>query len=183
MDAVEELYEHHRRHSPDITEHMPTLLEYAKQCQVVTEFGVRHGSSTSAFLHARPALLTAYDITIWHGQSALVTASGQCGLHYQFIQASSLDVEIAPTDLLFIDTMHDYVNCIQELMKHGDKAAKFIILHDTETFGTVGGDGKHGLKLAIMEFLQARPREWMVARHDRNQHGLTVLERINPHGG
>ena len=46
----------------DINEHLPTLYEYAKRCQFITEMGVRDGQSTSAFLYANPLRLISYDL-------------------------------------------------------------------------------------------------------------------------
>lgn len=45
----------------DINEHVPLLYGLAKDCNSVTEFGVRKGVSTRAFLYANTKL-TSYDI-------------------------------------------------------------------------------------------------------------------------
>ena len=39
-----------------------------------------------------------------------------------------------------------------------------------------------GLGPALEEFLQAHAAEWVVARKDENNNGLTVLQRVGPHG-
>ena len=48
----------------DINQHLPTLYEYAKKCNHITEMGVRDGQSTRAFLYANPEKLLCYDLYI-----------------------------------------------------------------------------------------------------------------------
>lgn len=63
------------------------------------------------------------------------------GTTFCFIQASTLDIEIDETDLLFIDTQHTYAQLIAELRKHHSKVRRWIALHDTMIFGEVGDLG------------------------------------------
>ena len=46
----------------DINEHIPTLIEYASECDTITEMGVRGITSTWAFLGAAPKRLISYDM-------------------------------------------------------------------------------------------------------------------------
>ena len=46
----------------DIYQHLPTLLKYGKECNHITEFGVRGIVSTWALLMAQPEKLISYDI-------------------------------------------------------------------------------------------------------------------------
>ena len=46
----------------DINEHIPTLIDYASECEHITEMGVRAITSTWAFLGAAPKKLISYDI-------------------------------------------------------------------------------------------------------------------------
>ena len=100
-------------------------------------------------------------------------------------------MEIEPTDLLFIDTLHTYTQLSQELKLHASKVKKYIILHDTTTYGFkpepsdwqtenimenyVYND--KGLWPAVTEFLDSN-RSWIVLEKRENNNGLTVLKRI-----
>ena len=95
---------------------------------------------------------------------------------FQFVQANSLEVEIEPTDLLFIDSFHTYSQLRRELELHHDKVLGCIILHDTETFGEIGEDGGLGLNYAITEFLE-QDKSWHIMHHYFNNNGLTVLRK------
>ena len=88
---------------------------------------------------------------------------------------NTLEIEIEPTDLLFIDTLHTYDQLIKELELHGNKSKKFIIIHDTETFG--GNKKKKGLEHAYKEFL-TNNENWSLLEHFANNNGLTVLKRV-----
>ena len=46
----------------DINEHLPTLKKYAKECEHITEMGVRWVVSTYALLMGKPKKLISYDI-------------------------------------------------------------------------------------------------------------------------
>jgi hypothetical protein len=76
-------------------------------------------------------------------------------------------VEIEPTDMLFIDTFHVYEQLRRELALHAGKARRFIVLHDTTTFGEKGErEGSRGLWPAVAEFLAVRAGDW--------RHGTTI---------
>lgn len=57
------------------------------------------------------------------------------------------------------------------------KVKKWIILHDTETFGIKSEiEGEGGLWPAVEEFLAAGG--WKIVERRTNNNGLTVLERV-----
>jgi len=191
----------------DITEHVYTLIEYGKKCKHITEMGVRYGYSTRSFLFAQPKKLISIDFSQWLSlhQAGMIdpleTGTGNIQytkykefykdvVDFQFILENSTKVDIEPTELLFIDTFH-HGDCLTiELNKHGNKASKYIILHDTETFGrngqddpsgtffikgTTGGPGT-GLMDALEQWLSQNPI-WYISKHFTNNNGLTILER------
>ncbi len=87
-----------------------------------------------------------------------------------------LKVGIEETDLLFIDTWHVYEQLKEELRLHGSKARKYIVLHDTTTFGENGeGEGRRGLWPAVEEFLAVG--EFQIKERFQNNNGLTILVR------
>ena len=162
----------------DINEHLPTLLKYGRSVNHITEFGVRGGCSTLAWWYAWPESLRCYDIAPCEAHDFLMSKTEDAWeLDYKFIQADVLEIEIEETDLLFIDTYHTYDQLSKELALHGNKSRRYLIFHDTVTFGEQGEDhNKPGLVQAINEFLW-RNKHWSVKEIFYNNNGLLVLER------
>jgi hypothetical protein len=182
---LEKYYNELCNRGSDIHEHLPVLKQYAEECDHVTEMGVRWITSTFAFLMGQPKTLISIDMEHpnsfgtrgkqnWDRLNQCVEASTT---DFKFRQANTHMIEIEETDLLFIDTGHHY-DCIrEELELHGNKAKKYLVFHDTETFG-VHGDipGSIGIWPAIQEFLYANPH-WQIKEKRTNNNGLTILER------
>lgn len=155
----------------DINEHLPTLKVLASECESVTEMGVRYCVSTFAFIEGNPKKLTCIDIV---HPSTYVNQNGgyhfakvleECkvkNIDFNFIEASTLDIEIEPVDMLFIDTLHTYEQLSKELKLHANKAKKYIVLHDTTSCPE--------LWQAVEEL-----KGWKVKDRYTNCSGLTVL--------
>jgi len=163
----------------DINEHLLTLVKYSVQCDHVTELGVRYGASTIALLSGRPKKMVSYDISEafnWRKWKEVVKENTE----FEFIKADVLTVEIEETDLLFIDTLHNYTQLSQELKLHGNKAKKYIIMHDTTSFEWSGesyiGKKERGIWPAISEFLEQNPH-WSIKERFTNNNGLTIISR------
>jgi len=161
----------------DINEHLATLKEYSSKCNHVTEFGVRGVVSLWALLAGKPETLIGVDINACPvGQ--LQQAAKHVGTDFTFIHDDTLKIDIEPTELLFIDTCHVYEQLAQELKLHANKVSKYIILHDTTSFGTIGQNPGHvGLWPAVEEFLQTEP--WTIEKRYTNNNGLTIFKRLN----
>jgi hypothetical protein len=159
----------------DINEHLPTLYRLAKECRHVTELGTRTGVSTTALLYAAPAKLVCYDRVKCPHVERLSALSAQT--EFIFHQQDVLWVDMEETDLLFIDTLHDYGQLVQELQLHAAKVQKYIVLHDTTTFAEKGEtEGAKGLWPAVEEFLRAGT--FRIKERYENNNGLTVLETL-----
>lgn len=172
--TLDQLYDADLRTHSDICEHLTLLYALGRECGHVTEMGTHIGHSTTAFLAARPRELTCYDLERTPAVDVLAKASE--GTYFLFWQSDVLRVEIEPTDLLFIDTLHNYGQLKEELQLHSGKVRRWIVLHDTTTFGEQGETaGERGLWPAVEEFL-AGGAFVLVKRFDNNN-GLTVLER------
>jgi hypothetical protein len=101
-------------------------------------------------------------------------------------------VDIEPTELLFIDSLHTYAHLTYELEKFSPKATKYIAMHDTSApWGDTDDDEYHGdyseyppeidrtkrgLWPAVLDFLNKHP-EWTLKERRENSHGLTILQR------
>ena len=178
----------------DINEHILTLKKYADKCDHITELGVRAPTSTWAFVAGKPKTLRSYDIM--HPDEHMGDAIDNLSLKdveevcevldidFKFHLADVLAVEIEPTELLFIDTEHNFYQLRQELMTHASKVSKYIIFHDVVTWGYRGEMyGRPnlvipGLLPAIEEFLKAND-SWKIIEYFENNNGLMVIERSN----
>jgi hypothetical protein len=198
MESINKKFEQHYNTPSDINEHLKTLYTFATSVSHITEMGVRWVSSTWAFLKAHPKKMISYDIIRDAGVSEVESLASEHNINFKFIEADVLKVEIEPTDLLFIDTLHTYNQLFSELTMHAAKVKQYIILHDTVTFGTedekiydhasdfikdsaiygIQDSMKNGLQPAINAFLDSKEgQSWTMHMHFKNNNGLTVLKR------
>ncbi len=200
-DSLQEQYEKGCSQPSDINEHLPQLRELAKECQSVTELGVRGMISTWAILQGlseSPYIPHSYrgvDL-VCPPLNTFYLANNLAEMHqisFQFIEGNDFDIDIENTDMLFIDTWHTYRHLTYELEKFSPKVNKFITMHDTsDPYGTedepfyVGvmpeypshiNPHKKGLWMAVEDFLLGHP-EWRLKARYLNNHGFTVLERV-----
>lgn len=189
-EIIDKEYEKEKNTKSDINEHMHDLYTLAQNCTHITEFGSRFGSSTKAFLKA-PVTLRAYDLEIHEPLMDLFKMARKVGKDVEYQKGNTLKVLIEPTDLLFIDTWHSQKQLKDELKLHGNAARKYLVFHDTHTYGVrdeqtdwaANPNRKalphQGLLPAIIEFVIANP-QWRFKMHKSINNGLTVLERIFP---
>jgi len=159
-------------HKSDINEHIPVMHKYANECNHITEFGVRTGVSTWAWLASRAKVIRCFDIeNVINNLEHHIYSAKDTKKDFTFTCVNTIadKLEIEPTDLLFIDTEHTYEQCSKELKMHAHNVRKYLIFHDT----TICQE----LNKAINEFLQSN-KEWKVKEILTNNNGLTVLERI-----
>lgn len=167
----------------DMNEHIPVLRYYASLSENIVEIGTRGGISSCGLLAGRPNSFVTIDIdkhclvhSLYPGLLALIS-----NINFAFVLGDSLSSDIInltkniSPDLLFIDGLHTYRQLKQELVEYNTFVKKFIIMHDTETFGTVGQDKKKpGLKLALEEFLYEN-KGWTKCFETAKCNGLVVL--------
>lgn len=154
----------------DSPDRFDTYARYASQVDSITEFGVYTGLSTCAWLSGKPKKLRSYDITD-QNLSVLDELKANAELNntdFEFAIANSLEIEIEPCDLLFIDTVHKRDHCLAELNRHGACANKYIVLHDPSDWP--------GVFEAVIIFLHHN-RQWHIVEHCNKNSGLLVLER------
>ena len=159
-------------------QHMPTMRLLSKGLRVV-EFGARHGTSTLAIATGMPASFISIDIEIKDTVRTIQAIALDCGIDMTVLEHNDLEIEIPECDLLFIDTLHTYSQLKQELALHGNKAQKYIVMHDIVSFGHSNEDGSAegpGLLPAIIEFLGNNPH-WQVEAYYYNNNGLMILSR------
>lgn len=163
----------------DIYKHCPRLKQLASECNHVTELGCRGGRSTTAILAGQPETFITYDIdqrAVEKIGKKLTSMRGKTAFYAKV--GNSLEITLGPTDMLFIDTYHIYSQLLKELQRHHNQVSKYIVCHDTKSFGYVGENGRApGLMNSINEFLK-KHSEWKIKVHYQNNNGLTVLSRV-----
>lgn len=173
----------------DINEHLPTLAMLSRQCSHVTEFGSGRGFATWGLLYGSPDIVVSYDVVRHTNIRLIEDAAKRENIRFDFIQANVLDTEIAATDMLFIDTLHTCKQLMRELKMHAAKVGKFMVFHDTVSFGHRDeiSDGEililRGLVPAILDFLEtSEGQDWGHLHSYRNNNGLTILARLSSTG-
>lgn len=171
-------YERAKKTPSDINQNVHILYELAKECKTVVELGVRTGVSTRAFLNSDVDLLSI-DIVKNDQVQQLFDKAKSHNKNVRYIIDNVLNIEINEVDMIFIDTLHTYNQLKQELKLHGNKSKKYLVFHDTYTFGLIGEDGidKKGLLTAIIEFMIDNPH-WKFKTFKTINNGMTVLERM-----
>jgi hypothetical protein len=159
--------------------HLPLLMFFARQCNHVTEFGMREGFSSAALASSVRSKLVSYDICITGGVN-LFRSFTKLPCKWEFVQADVTDpfLVIEPTDLLYIDDLHTERQVRTELLQHYDRVRKWIAFHDTYSQGERSLDvpGEPGIRNAIVNFCQKY--NWKKIYECKFNHGFTVIERI-----
>ena len=204
MQAILDQYKIHCESTGDINEHLPTLAQYASECESVIELGVRGCVSSWAFCkglleNGKDGKKIFFNDITPCDIDKLMEICPKVGIYatYEWINDLLVDTRTMETDLTFIDTWHVYAQLKRELEKYSPITKKYIIMHDTEVDGIVGetiriGWNAHeqsaqsgfpvdeinrGLMPAVAEFLETH-EEWVLHEHYQNNNGLTVLKRI-----
>ena len=194
-------YNYYCNNVSDIYEHLPTLYKYAKQCNHITECGVRSIVSSFAFAYGLcdklSAKLVQVDPEKDESSDAFILLCNKNNINCVFYQQSDLECPIENTELLFIDTWHVYGQLKRELARWNNHVSKYIIMHDTTVDEWLGesircgvnteeqsrnsgfpiDEIEKGLWPAIDEFLIQYP-EWILEKRYTNNNGLTILRRI-----
>jgi hypothetical protein len=180
MSKLQELYNIKRDTHSDINEHLHILYAFAKKCEKVAEFGVRDVVSSYALALAKPTKLICVDIVKSDAVEPFLEICKSEGVDVQFYQTDTREFELENIDMLFIDTLHTFGQLTAELEKHHSKVKKFIVLHDTITFGNADESKtdteKKGLIPAIKNFLASHPY-WHELVTFENCNGLTILQK------
>ncbi len=178
ITTVEEVFDINSNIPRDLDKHMPKLRELAAQVDHVTEFSNRK-ESTVAFLAGKPKTLYSFNPEFENlAFTAVYCTKDEVSFHRNNNFDTNQIPSIEETDLLFIDSEHTATRLRKELEKFHRSVRRYIVLHDTDIYGTVGQDGQPGLLLVIRSFCRQYP-EWSVIYHTKEQYGLTVLS-CNP---
>lgn len=175
--TIDERYDVLLQEPSDIQYHLPKLRELASEVDHVCEFGVRTGRSTIALLAGKPELMRSYDVNGFLLADELRNEVRD-DTDFLFVQRNTREQDIGMIqwpDLLFIDTLHTRGQLFYELYYHARNVRRYVVMHDTATFGFVGEDGGKGINDAWLPW--ARAYGWKIAYETSECNGLTVLER------
>ncbi|MBS0628656.1 MAG: hypothetical protein JSS30_00350 [Verrucomicrobia bacterium] len=201
QNYLRKIYQRNCKKPSDIHEHLPLLRELAKECSTVTEIGTRGMVSTWGILLGLSENVseirsyTGIDLALPPKRTLQLAKllAQKNRISFQFWNADDMKIDIQPSDLLFIDSLHTYAHLTFELEKFSSKVSKYIALHDTSApWGEKDDDeyhgnfseyplfidrNKRGLWLAVGDFLDRHP-EWVLHKRYLNCHGFTILKRV-----
>lgn len=190
IETLEQFYVRQRDSKRASSPHLPRLRQLAHGCDLAIEFGVKHGASSAALLLGAKHVI-GYDVKETASARHLEVIAGE---RWSYRLEDSRTAPITPCDLLFCDSLHTYAQLSAELTRHADSVRRFLVFHDTLTFGWIGANGETGehlwkytnqqsvpmsalgIRPAIDE-LMIRDDSWRIVAHYTDSHGLLVLER------
>lgn len=199
-EKLKNLYEENSTRASDICQHVPTLRDLARECATVTEIGTRGMVSTWGILEGlaeNPSRFKTYiGIDLAFPPRETLNLARQLalenGISFQFWNKNDMTIDIQPTELLFIDSLHTYAHLSYELEKFSSKVSKYIAMHDTSAPWGENDDteyrgdyseyplfidrNKRGLWQAVEDFLDRHP-EWSLHERYFNNYGFTILRR------
>jgi hypothetical protein len=203
MNELNQKYNYYCQFTCDINEHLPTLYQYAQECESIIELGVRGVISSYALINGlmnnnkQNKKILLNDISICDiNELLLITTTLPIEVNYKWINDLDLDIT-ENVDLTFIDTWHVYGQLKRELDKFSKVTNKYIIMHDTtvdewygeairynlnaeqlsKETGIPVNEINKGLWPAIEEFLVAN-QNWKIKERFTHNNGLTILEKL-----
>ena len=128
------------------------IKKHLKECESYTEFGIMQGPTLALACLNGIHKIRAYDINLnWYNKAKTLFEQyvDTNNIDFKVNKENTLTCTIEPTDLLYIDSLHEYKHLKGELARHAPKVKKYIIMHDTT--------GRPELVPAIDEFLKDNP--------------------------
>lgn len=188
--TLEELYLRHIVNRTAIAPHLSRLRAFAAGCQLAVEFGVKRGASSTALLLGAERVIS-YDVKETPEARELEKIAGA---RWRYRIGDSREAILGDCDLLFIDSLHTHAQVDAELRAHAKAVRRYLIFHDTITFGSVGAKGESGEQIwtyrkgesvpmaalgirPAIDDLMIRDPSWRIVTHYTDSHGLLVLER------
>ena len=178
-DCFEVRLQHCMSHNVYENDRDKMLAEYATGCAVVKELGVWQGGTFAMFL-ALDGVEEVVGVDISYNkyrqsmQKLVDDYAESSGKTVTLLEMSSTDTaSVTPCDFLHIDSLHDPVYLMNELMLHASSVSKRIAFHDVNQKG-------RELFMVVTQFIEkVQPNTWkVVADLPLGKCGCTVIERI-----
>jgi GT2 family glycosyltransferase len=168
FDKFEEI----KNTTSDINQHLESIYQHIKGCNIAVSLGVSRGYSAFALLMGCQHHITVDPAP---NQDALNLLSEYFGQKSEVvIQNTNEQLYLDEFDILFVDYVHTGECVEKEIKAHAHKVKKFIFFHDTNSFGDVGEDGKEGIKKPILDFLLEN-EEWRILYCENKNNGMIIL--------
>ena len=149
-DTLRQLQEDH--HTIQYTMVHDEIKKHLNECESYTEFGIMQGPTLALACLCGMLKIRAYDINLgWYNKAANLfnQYTDNNNIDFEVNEENTLTCTIEPSDLLYIDSRHEYKHLKRELARHAPKIKKYIVMHDTT--------GRPELIPAIDEFLKDNP--------------------------
>jgi cephalosporin hydroxylase len=160
----------------DINQHLPWISEIAEKCKHATELGAGQARSSRAFLR-HDIELHSYDYKMYDDVVEYFERVRAAGRNATLHIENTLEANIAPTDVMLVDSYHSYDQVMGELKLHAPKVRKYIFFHDTTLYEHRGQCGEYrGVWDAVQEFLNKNP-DWELIERRMNNNGMTLIGR------
>jgi hypothetical protein len=123
-------------HGELYTSHHADLIDLMSQCKTYKELGVNQGATAAAVLLQVPKSIELIDIVLTNFDEnrhlfEQFAQDNDVVMSVNQIGSTDPKLKITECDLLFVDSLHDSHHVRQELLLHGPKTNKFIVIHDT----------------------------------------------------
>jgi hypothetical protein len=166
-----------KNHGPKYCAHHDFIQKYMPECNSFKELGTHQGASAAAALlgGAKEVHLVDHTLEKYNCQKHLF--ENYCKVNdvsLNVYEMSSIDKRCAiATDMLHIDSLHEWWWTIQELELHAPITKKYIVLHDTTTVNNKPSDIWPGL----VKFCEEN-KNWKIKERVIENVGATILERV-----
>lgn len=150
------------------------IREKIQGCESYTELGVNQGTTLAIpLLHNTPTV-NGYDISLKPYNFArhhFEQYAKENNINFTAHEADTLKCVIQPTDVLYIDTVHQYNHLTKELARHSEQAKKYIIFHDT-----IISQSRPNLKQAVLDFVKNNTM-WEIVIDCQKSVGFMTIKR------
>lgn len=182
--TIDEIYSQVKSVPRDLNEHFPWIRDTVSKVAHVTAI-VKRCEWDAAVLAGRPEVYISHNSEFTNLQQLLHQAvksaqsNGRPKTKEYTTHQKTLEelpsVEIEPTDLLILDTVHSADRVQLELQKHATKVRRWILVRGTAAFGLKAeSGGGPGLEQGIGEFI-ATHKQWKRVWFAGQQYGMTLL--------
>jgi len=166
-----------KHHGPHYCSHHDLIKEFSEGCTSYKELGTHQGASAAAALLAGFKEVHFIDHTLekYNWQKHLFEKyCEENEVDLNVYECSSIDPKCAvETDILMIDSLHEWRWTVQELQLHAPLTKKHIILHDTTTVNKRPSDIWPGLQM----WCHASNGMWYINRRNLENVGSTIISR------
>lgn len=163
-------------HKPHYCAHHDFIQKYMSECDSYKELGLHQGASAAAALlgGAKEVHLIDHTLEKYNWEKHLFEKfAEENDVNLNVYEMSSIDEQCGvPTDMLMIDSWHEWDWTIQELELHAPVTKKYIVLHDTSIVAGKPSDIGPGMR----EW--CKHNDWEVLEEETKNVGSMIVKRV-----